>query len=86
MPVKPHGQPDPPPAPGPPPWFEAVSDIFIGNPESGVMPVRAFTAGSRVPPDLVTAHGWEALVKVPAMFAARGGPQQSAGGTPAGTE
>ena len=64
-----HKTPAPPPDPGPPPFYEATEDLYVGHPESGTMPARAFTAGSRVPPDLVAANGWEHQVKVPDMFA-----------------
>jgi len=51
------------------PWFEAMEDLFIGNPESGTMPVAAFRKGDRVTADLVEPNGWGEKVRVPDVFA-----------------
>lgn len=73
-------KPPPPAAPADPPFYEAAADIYVGHPESGTMPVLAYSAGARVEPDVVAANGWEHLVKVPAMFApAPPGPSATAG-------
>ena len=65
MPAKPAAPaPDP---PGPPYWV-AVEPLYVHNPESGVLPARAFSAGDHVPPDLVEANGWGGQVTYPAGY------------------
>lgn len=69
MPAPPRKTPGP-AEPAEPPFYEAAEHLYIdGGPESGVMPVRAFAAGDRVPPDLVAVYGWHDQVRVPAVFA-----------------
>lgn len=52
----------PPPLPA---FYVADADLFIGDPESGAMPVAAFRAGDRVPAAMVEAQGWGELVRDP---------------------
>jgi hypothetical protein len=63
----------PPAAPEPeeefvPPFYEATQDLYIYNPEAGTMPVAAFRAGDRVPPEMVEPNGWGGSVKLPAQY------------------
>lgn len=52
-----------------PPFYEATEDIYLGDPESGVAPVRAFGKGDPVHPGIVDAHKLGGKVKVPDVFA-----------------
>ncbi len=80
-----------PPEPGHPPFYEATGNLYVYNPDAGVMPVLAYVPGARVDPDVVAANGWQHLVKVPDMFAGQYAPPpappgHAAGQTPAGEE
>lgn len=57
-------KPDPVPDPGPH-YYIATEDLYVGHPESGTVPARAFTAGDRVPAVLVDANGWQQQVRRP---------------------
>lgn len=57
-------------------WYQALNDLFISNPESGVAPVAAFRAGDQVSPELVESQGWWDQVRVPEVF---GGGEQPVG-------
>jgi hypothetical protein len=70
----------PPAAPEPddefvPPFYEATEDLFIYNPEAGVMPGAAFRKGDRVPPGGLLPE-WGGKLKVPAAFEDRLPPPQ----------
>ncbi len=56
----------PPRKPSPPPmFFEAAEDLYIYNPDAGVVPAAAYRAGDQVAADVVAAHGWEDRVRAP---------------------
>lgn len=48
-----------------PAFYTADADLFIGDPESGAMPVAAFRAGDRVPAAMVEVQGWGEMVTDP---------------------
>jgi hypothetical protein len=43
--------------------YVATQDLHVYNPESGSMPVAAYRAGDKVPPDLVASNGWADKVR-----------------------
>ena len=47
------------------PYRIADHDLFIYNPDAAAAPARAFTAGDRVPADMVDAYGWADLTHPP---------------------
>lgn len=52
-------------SPPEPAFYVATEDLFIGNPDSGAMPVAAFRKGDRVPPPMVKPNGWADKVENP---------------------
>ena len=69
------------------PYRVADHDLFIYNPESGALPARAFTAGDRVPSDMVAEYGWDDLTHPPEWAPAPPAPAPDTGpGKTAGSE
>jgi hypothetical protein len=62
----PAAKPEPAPAePAAPHFYVATEPLYHGDPESGVLPVRAFAAGDLVPAHMVEPNGWQAQVRHP---------------------
>lgn len=45
-----------------PAFYIAAADLYVGHPESGVMPARAYLKGDHVPPWHIDENGWRGLV------------------------